>query len=134
MNRHHRWGKPPRRRRGTAFMLALFVTAVSSMVVVAMLDTQTLQYAALRNTIDFDRARYLAEAGICHALSILEQDFSVGEETGFSIAATEFPAGSGHQYTASVGPVLSDGTRTISATGTAGGFTRSLQTQVKMGG
>jgi type II secretory pathway component PulK len=122
------------RRRGMAFMLALFVMAVTSMIVVTILDTQTMQYSALRNTIDYDRARYLAEAGIQHALSTLEIDFDLDETTGFTIPATEFPAGSGNQYQASVSALQADGTRLVTAQGTAGSFTRRLQIRVKMGG
>ena len=123
-----------RRRRGLALMLALFVMAVTSMIVITIFDTQTLQYAALRNTVDYDRARYLAEAGIQHALSTLESDFDQGENTGFDIPATQFPAGSGNTYQATVGPVQSDGTRVVTSQGTAGTFTRRLEILIKMGG
>lgn len=115
-------------------MLALFVMAVTSMIVITIFDTQTLQYAALRNTVDYDRARYLAEAGIQHALSILEVDFDQGEATGFTIPAVQFPAGSGNVYDATIGPLEDDGTRTVSAQGTAGTFTRRLEILIKMGG
>lgn len=123
-----------RPRRGMAFMLALFVMAVASMIVVTILDSQTLQYAALRNTVHFDQSRYLAEAGLQHALSVLEQDYDNNAVSGFNIASTEFPPSSGNHYTASVGSLLPDGTRQVSATGTAGSFTRRIQISVKMGG
>ncbi|MGE0760530.1 MAG: hypothetical protein AB7F89_00300 [Pirellulaceae bacterium] len=122
------------RRRGTALMLALFVMAVASMVVVMILDTQTLQFSALRNTMEYDRARYLAEAGLYHALSLLESDFDLDESTGFTIAATEFPVGSGSVYSATVSAMAADGTRTVSSEGSAGSVTRRLQIQIKMGG
>lgn len=117
-----------------AFMLALFVMAVASTIVVAILDTQTLQYSSLRNSIDFDRARYLAEAGLHHALSVLESDFDISETTGFDISATEFPAGSGNTYLATIGALQADGTRLVTAQGTAGQITRKLEIQIKMGG
>ncbi len=123
-----------RRRKGMAFMLALFVMAVTSMIVITILDTQTLQYSALRNTIDYDRARYLAEAGIQHALSTLESDFDMSDITGFNIPATQFPASSGNVYQATVGPLLADGTRMVTSQGTAGTFTRRLEIRIKMGG
>ena len=126
--------KARQRRRGMALMLALFVMAVTTMIVITILDTQTLQYAALRNTIDYDRARYLAEAGIQHALSTLEIDYDQGEISGFTIAATQFPAGSGNTYQATVGPVQADGTRVVTGLGTAGTFTRRLEILIKMGG
>jgi type II secretory pathway component PulK len=117
-----------------AFMLALFVMAAASMIVVTILDTQTLQYSSLRNSIDFDRARYLAEAGLHHVLSTLESDFDLSDTTGFTIASTEFPSGSGNTYTASVGVLQADGTRVVTSQGTAGQFTRKLEIKVKMGG
>lgn len=123
-----------RRRRGLAFMLALFVMAVASMIVVTILDTQMLQYSSLRNTIDFDRARYLADAGLHHALSVLEQDYDRSDTGGFTIPDTEFPLGSGNIYSATVGILEADGTRLVTARGTAGSFTRRLEVRVKMGG
>jgi hypothetical protein len=76
----------------------------------------------------------LAEAGLHHALSVLEADFDSSEMTGFSIASTQFPIGSGNVYSASVGVLQVDGTRVVSAEGTAGQFTRRLEIRVKMGG
>jgi type II secretory pathway component PulK len=122
------------RRRGTALMLAVFVMAVASMMVITILDTQTLQYSALRNTMHYDRARYLAEAGLHHAMSLLESDFDMSGTTGFSIPNTEYPVGSGSNYSASISAVQADGTRVITATGTSNTFTRTLTIQVKMGG
>ena len=117
-----------RRRPGAALMMSLFVMAVSSMLVISILDTQTLQFASLRNTMDYDRARYLAEAGVADALARLEQNF----DYRVPIPATQFPPGSGNTYLAIFEDV--DGTVLISASGTAGQFTRSLQITVKMGG
>ena len=48
-------------------MVALFVMVVVSGIVIGIVDTMTLQYAANRNTIAWDKARYLAEAGVQHA-------------------------------------------------------------------
>jgi Tfp pilus assembly protein PilX len=123
-----------KRRRGLALMLALFVMAVTSMIIITIFDTQTLQYTALRNTVDYDRARYLAEAGIQHALSTLEIDFDQGAAGGFTIPPVQFPAASGNVYQATIGPLEEDGTRTVSAQGTAGTFTRRLEIVIKMGG
>jgi Tfp pilus assembly protein PilX len=123
--------KLPKRfsRRAAAILTALFVMTVSSTLVITMLDTQTLQFAAMRNTIDWDRARYLAEAGIQHALAELEADFNW--RTG--IGTTSFPAGSANSYSATVvdGP---NGSIIVSAEGNAGTVTRRLKTTVKQGG
>ncbi len=116
-------------RRGAALMLAIFVMVLASTLVVAVLDTQTLRYAALRNTRDWDYARYLAEAGLHHALSRLEDDIDWRSD----LTDIEFPAGSGHTYSASIrnGP---DGTVIVHATGRAGSFSRVLTATIKHGG
>lgn len=115
-------------------MLALFVMAVTVMIVMTILDALTLQYSALRNTVDYDRARYLSEAGIQHALSALEVDYDLDDAAGFAIPATELPVASGNTYQAFVGPIQADGTRIVTGQGTAGTVTRRLEIRVKMGG
>ena len=94
-----------------------------------MLDPEMIRYMALRNTKDWDQARYLAEAGLHHAIAELEQD--INWRTG--IAATEFPVGSGRTYSVSVEDGA-DGTITIHAVGQAGDFTRHLLSSIKQGG
>ena len=100
-----------------------------SLIVVTILQTQTLRYSALRNTGNYDRAVYLAAAGVHHALSELEQDFSwrVG------IPETEFPAGSGCTYSAAVQDGADD-TVIVEGSGTAGGVTRRLEATIQQGG
>ncbi|MEZ6087600.1 MAG: hypothetical protein R3C05_06165 [Pirellulaceae bacterium] len=116
-------------RQGAALLFALFVMTLASTLVVATLDAQTTRYASLRNTVDWDRARYLSEAGLNHAFMELEQD--IDWRTG--IATTEFPSGSGLTYSVTVvdGP---DGTVLIDSVGRAGTFSRRLQASVKHGG
>ena len=58
-----------RARRGAALLAALFVMTLASTLVVATLDAQMLRYAALRNTLEWDEARYLAEAGLNEAFA-----------------------------------------------------------------
>lgn len=118
-----------RSRRGAALMLALFVMTVVSTLVVSMADTQMLRYAALRNTRDWDGSRYLAEAGLHHALSRLERDI----DWRAGVPATEFPAGSGETYSATVTDGA-NGTVVIVAEGRAGTFNRVLRATVKHGG
>lgn len=124
--------KPIRKRnyrRAAAILTALFVMTISSTLVITMLDTQTLQYSAMRNTIDWDRAGYLSEAGMQHALSELELNF----DWRAGIGTTSFPAGTTNSYSATIvdGP---NGSAIITALGTAGNVTRRLQTTVKQGG
>lgn len=118
-----------RARRGAALLLALFVMVVTSALVIAVMDTQQLQYATLRHTVDYDQARYLAECGIQHALSALENDITW--RTG--ISSTEFPPGSGNHYSATVTDGAG-GLVIIAAEGQAGSFTRRLQVTLKQGG
>jgi hypothetical protein len=118
------------RRNGVAILVALLVMAASTMVVVAVLDTQTMEFMALNNTVDYDRARYLAEAGMSHSLSILEQDITFRG----TIAQADFPTGSGNSYTATVQDGAVVGTILISAAGTSGSFTRRLEATIKQGG
>jgi len=110
-------------------MTALFVMAVTAVIVISIMDTETMEYSALRNTIQYDRARYLAEAGVAHSMAFLEQDFAWRD----GIDSTEFPYGSGDTYSATVtdGP---DSTVIITATGTSGRVTRRLQVTAKQGG
>ena len=116
-------------RRAAAILTALFVMTVSSTLVITMLDTQTLQYSAMRNTIDWDRARYLSEAGMQHALAELEANI----DWRSGVPTTSFPAGTNNSYSATLADGA-DGAVIVSATGTAGNITRRLQTIVKQGG
>ncbi|HUG68975.1 MAG TPA: hypothetical protein VMM76_14595 [Pirellulaceae bacterium] len=113
-------------------MMALFVMMVCSMIVITILDTQTLQLSALRNTIDYDRARYLAESGIQHSLAFIEQDYDLNDIDKYDIPWTNAPD-STNQYMSdlSEGP---GGTIVISAQGRSGNFTRRLEITIKMGG
>ena len=124
---HNPSKRPP--RKGAALLVALLVMAATTMVVVSILDTQTMQFMALNNTLNYDRARYLAEAGMNHSLSILEQDITFRG----TITQADFPAGSGNSYQATVQDGLG-GTISISASGTSGTFTRRVTATVKQGG
>ena len=128
--RHRRYsGRRYRARRGAALLIALFVMTLASTLVVATLDAQMMRYAALRNTLEWDKARYLAEAGLNDAFSQLEQDI----DWRSGIRTTEFPAGSGSTYSVTVADG-SHGTVEITAIGVAGNFTRRLQATIKHGG
>lgn len=116
-------------RRGAALLLALFVMTVSSVLVLAIVDSQSLRYTALRNTWQWDQARYLAEAGLHDALARLENDF--GWRDG--IEWTEFPSGSSNRYMAVLAED-SEGHVVITAIGASGNFTRTLGATVKQGG
>lgn len=121
--------KPNHARQGAALLLALFVMTLASTLVVATLDAHMMRYTAMRNTMDWDEARYLAEAGLNEAFARLEQDILWRD----GIPSTEFPFASGFTYSATVRDA-SDGTITVTAVGSAGSFTRRIQATIKHGG
>ncbi|MCC9601565.1 hypothetical protein LOC67_13490 [Stieleria sp. JC731] len=104
------------------------MTLVSSLVI-GMLESERVRYQALRNSIQWDEARYLAEAGVHDALMNLEQDYS----WRLGVPPTEFPPGSGKIYSATVSKT-DDGLVLVQATGNAGNSTRYLSVTVKQGG
>ncbi len=96
------------------------------MLLVGVLDTQIGQWSAVRNSIDYERATYLAGAAVNHSLAELEANPTW--TTG--IATTEFPTGSGYTYAAGVS-VLKNGSVIITATGTSGEVVRQLEVTVQ---
>ena len=116
-----------RKRRGLAMMVAIFLMVVVSGIVIATLDTTMLNYAANRNTLAWDKARYMAEAGVQHACALLEADSTW--RTG--ITSTEFPSGSGNTYSVTVVDGASN-TIVVTATGTSGGVSRYLTATLKL--
>ena len=105
---------------------------VCSMIAITILETQTLQLTALRNTIEYDRARYLAESGIQHALAFVEEDYDLIGIDKYDIPWTNSPDGN-NQYMADL-TEGANGTIIISAQGRSGNFTRRLEITIKMGG
>ena len=115
-------------RSGAALLVCIFVVTLTSAMVVAMLDAETVDMTILRNTADYERAYYLAAAGVNHALAELEDNMMW--RTG--VVGQEFPTGSGQTYSVQV----TDGTGNqviVTGTGMAGGVTRTLQVTVEPG-
>ncbi len=111
-----------------ALLVCLFVMLLVSLTLLGMLGTARSQMTALHNTADYERALYLAGAGVHHALAEIEADLGWRGD----ISATEFPAGSGNTYSASA----TDGsgnTVVVTGTGVAGSVTRKLQVTVDPG-
>ena len=115
-----------RNRRGVAMMVAIFLMVIVSGIVVSTLDTTMLQYAANRNTLAWDKARYMAESGVQHACALLEADPTW--RTG--IPSTEFPSASGCTYSVTVVDGAGN-TIVITSTGTASGVSRYLTATLK---
>ncbi|WP_442481533.1 hypothetical protein [Aeoliella sp. SH292] len=68
--------RPCKRRSGMALLLCLFVVFMVSSLVLSVVNTTVVQYAAARNVQDYERALYLANAGIHHACAELEANQS----------------------------------------------------------
>ena len=114
------------RRRGAALLLTLFVIAVTSLIVVSILDAETSQFAAVRNASDYERALYLAGAAVHHALAMLEADL----DWRGVVSEGSFPADDSYQATAANGD---DTDVVITGIGVAGSVTRRLQVSVSGG-
>ncbi len=115
--------RPP--RRGAALLVCLFTMVVCSVIVVAMLDANTLRLSSLRNSVDYERALYLAGAAVHESLAELEGDYTWRD----GIPVTEFPAGSGNSYSATAADGIADEI-VITGYGVSGTVTRTLQVTV----
>jgi len=103
--------------------VCIFVIALTTVIVVSIVDTQTLHMTAQRHTMDYQKALYLAAAGMHHAIS--QVDGANQYFQPFTLGPVEFPAGSGNTYSAQA--VLAGSELVVTSTGTAGGVTRRLQ-------
>ena len=103
-----------------ALLLTLFIFFVVSNLVVHILDTEMLQQSALRNTNDYEKALYLANAGVHHAAAELEQN----SNWRGTVTDGGFPASGSYSATASDG--VAPGTVDIASAGVSGAITRRL--------
>lgn len=114
----------PSRRAGIALLVCLFVLSLMTVWTVDMLESASVYQSALRNSIEYEQALYLANAGVHHALAELEADLAWrGTAT-----AGSYPASGSYSATAVNGAAA--GTVDITSTGVAGGTTRRLQATV----
>jgi Tfp pilus assembly protein PilX len=111
-------------RPAVALLLCLFVLSLVSVWVVSMFQSATVYQSALRNTIEYEQALYLANAGVHHAVAELENDLNWRG----TVSAGSYPASGSYSATAVNGATA--GTVDITATGVAGGATRRLQATV----
>jgi hypothetical protein len=102
----------------------LFVLSIVTVWVVNVFQAATVYQSALRNTIEYEQALYLANAGVHHAVAELEINVAWrGTATGGS-----YPASDSYSATAVDGTTA--GTVDITSTGVAGGATRRLSATV----
>ena len=108
--------------------MVVFVVSIITVMVVSVYEMQLAQWAAVRNTADYERALYLAGAAVHHALAEIEDD----ADWRAGIASTEHPSGSGQTYSATVVD-NAGGMVVITGSGTAGEVTRKLQVTIDPG-
>jgi Tfp pilus assembly protein PilX len=113
-------------RDGVALVLCLFVLSIVTVWLVDMLNSQTVYQSALRNTIEYERALYLANAGIHHAVAELELSTSWRG----TVTAGGYPASGSYSATAVNG--VAAGTVDVTSTGVAGEVTRRVQATVQV--
>lgn len=111
-----------RRRSGAALLMVLFVIFMVSAMVINVLSTEVLQFAVTRNVMDYERALYLANAGVHHACTELIDDSTwrgtvgdAGYPADDTYSATAVDGSTGQVVITAVG-VSGDATRTVEAT------------------
>ena len=112
-------------QRGAALLFSLFIIAFMTLMVVNVLDATTLETSALRNSMDYERALYLANAGVHEAAAQLEADSTW---TG-TITEGAYPADDTYQVMATS---ASNFTVTVTSTGVAGEVTRTVQALIEL--
>jgi type II secretory pathway component PulK len=118
--KNERQALPERPRGGVALLMCLFILSLISVWVVNMFQSATVYQSALRNTIEYEQAIYLANAGIHHAMAELEIEL----DWRSTVTAGSYPASGSYSATAVNGAVA--GTVDITSTGVSGGSTRRV--------
>jgi type II secretory pathway component PulK len=109
-----------------ALLLCMFVMSIVTVWLVDMLNSQTVYQSALRNTIEYEQALYLSNAGIHHAVAELENN------TSWRGTVTGGPYPSSGSYSATAVNGATSGTVDVTSTGVAGEVTRRLQATVQV--
>ncbi len=106
--------------------MTVFVAAITSIVLLGLVETSRTQVVALKNTVDYEKSQQLAGAGVHHAVALLQRNPSF---TG-ALPTTEFPRGSRAYYSATV-QRTGVNTLLITGVGTSGDVTRRLEVTVQ---
>jgi len=107
------------RRRGAALLICLSIIFLVTLMVVNVLDTLTLELSSVRNNIDYERALYLANAGV-HAVAAELEASPIWRGT---ITDGAYPGHDTYSVTAVDGP---SGTVTVTSRGVSGAITRTV--------
>lgn len=113
-----------RSRSGAALLFTMFVLTFVVLMTVNVLDSTTLELSALRNSIDYERALYLANAGVHEIAAQLETDITWRG----TVTDGAFPADNTFTATAADGPA---GYILVTSSGVSGDVTRSLEVLVE---
>ncbi len=113
-----------RRPAGVALLVCLFVLSIVTVWTVNMFESATVYQSALRNTIEYEQALYLSNAGVHHGMAELENDLAWRG----TVTAGSYPASGSYSATAVDGATA--GTVEITSTGVSGGSTRRLQATI----
>jgi Tfp pilus assembly protein PilX len=106
-------------RHGAALLFCMFILTMITLMVVNVLDTTTMELSALRNSMDYERALYLANAGVHQIAATLEAN-SAWRGT---ITDGAYPSDNTYSATAVNGP---NSTVIVTSSGVAGDVTRRL--------
>jgi type II secretory pathway component PulK len=112
-------------RRGAALLFCMFILTLTVLMVVNVLDSTTLELSALRNSIDHERALYLANAALHHAAATLEAD------TAWRGIITDGAYPADNTYTAEAVDGAGS-TVTVTASGVAGDVVRNLEATIEL--
>ena len=119
--------KRPDSRKATALLICLFVMTISAMSLLGLLGSVTSQMAAQRNTIQFEKALYLAGAAVHHAIAELEEDAS------WTDGIPNTPSTGNEYYSATV-TTQSGSQILITGIGTVNDIARTLEVVVEFSG
>lgn len=115
-------------KQGSVLVLTMFTMAILSILVIAMLNTAAADLQLVKNHIYYQKAHYIAEAGIADAIDRIQRDV-----VGSGQWETTFPAGSQNKYEVAVtqnSPVVVRATGIVESTG----FSKILEVQLRTTG
>ena len=100
-------------------MACLFIVFIVTLLVVNMLDTLTLELSSIRNNIDYERALYLANAGV-HAAAV---ELEANPSWRGTLIDGAYPSDDSYQASAVDGAI---GQPVVTSRGVAGSVTRTI--------
>jgi Tfp pilus assembly protein PilX len=112
-------------RSGAALLFSMFIIAFMTLMVINVLDSTTLELSALRNSMDYQRALFLANAGVHEVAAQLE---AASTWTG-TITDGSYPADDTYEAVAVSG---ANYTVIVTSVGVAGESTRTVQAVIEL--